>query len=69
MSGTPRITLRPHSDTITKQARDARARAWAYVFECWHAKKGDPHDLTNEMVSRAEAVSEDKKGQDRHVRR
>jgi hypothetical protein len=27
-----------HSDLATEQARDARARAWAFVFEC-HARK------------------------------
>ena len=29
------------SPSITpEQARDARARAWAFVFQCWQAKKG-----------------------------
>ena len=26
-------------DATPEQARDARARAWAYVFSCWHAKQ------------------------------
>ena len=31
-------------------------------------EKGDRHDLTNQAVTEAQGVSEDKKGQDRHVR-
>jgi len=41
------IAVKPLPNISPEQARDARARAWAYVFECWHAKKGGPHDLTN----------------------
>jgi hypothetical protein len=68
MSDAPRIVLHPKPGITAEQTRDARARAWAYVFERWHAKKGGPHGLTNEMVTRAEGVN-DKKGQDSNVRR
>jgi hypothetical protein len=42
------ITLKPAAGLASEQARDARARAWAFVFECWKAKKaahpGGPDD-------------------------
>jgi hypothetical protein len=48
MSDAARIVCHPSRAGVTsKQARDTRARAWGFVFQCWHAKKGDPHDLTN----------------------
>ncbi len=57
MSNAPRIVLRPNPSTTkrtTKQVRDARARAWAFVFQCWHAKKGGPHDLINNPTPKTE---------------
>jgi hypothetical protein len=45
MDNAPSIRLIP-SGISPVQARDARARAWAYCFEIWHAKKGRSHDLT-----------------------
>jgi hypothetical protein len=35
------ITLKPSASVSPEQARDARARAWSYVFECFNcnAKK------------------------------
>jgi len=47
MLGARDIVVKPLSGISPEQARDARARAWASVFECWHAKKGGSHDLTN----------------------
>jgi hypothetical protein len=38
MSSVPRTAARPDQSFTPEQARDARARAWAYVFDC-HAKK------------------------------
>ena len=35
----PRIVRSPLSSISLEQARDARARAWAFVFECWRAKQ------------------------------
>jgi hypothetical protein len=46
MSDAPRIGLRPNLGLTLEQARDARARAWAFVFQCWHAKKGEQHVVT-----------------------
>ena len=47
MSDAPRTVMRPNPRITPEQARDARARAWAYIYQCWHANKGGPHDLTN----------------------
>jgi hypothetical protein len=32
-------TLKPDAGLTSEQARDARARAWAYVFQCWQEKQ------------------------------
>jgi hypothetical protein len=34
-----RASYRPYSGITPKQARDVRARAWAFVFQCWQAKQ------------------------------
>jgi hypothetical protein len=47
----------------TEQARDVRARAWAFVFECWHTKKGGHHDLIRLSKQECE-TSQDKKGKE-----
>ncbi len=40
---TPRVVLSSRQDLMPEQARDARARAWAFVFQCWQEKqKGCP---------------------------
>ena len=36
----PRITSSPPSDTTPERTRDARARAWAYVFKCFYCRAG-----------------------------
>jgi hypothetical protein len=35
----PRATSPPHPDVISEQDREARARAWAFVFDCFAKKK------------------------------
>jgi hypothetical protein len=47
MRGAGYIATKPLPNISPEQTRDARARAWIYVFERWQAKKGDPLDLTN----------------------
>ncbi len=37
-ANSPNIVVKPTCALSPEQARDARARAWAFVFEC-HAKK------------------------------
>ena len=39
MSDTPRIVVRSHSGITPDQAREARARAWRFVFDCYAKKK------------------------------
>jgi hypothetical protein len=48
--------------------REAELSALAAVYRFLILEKGDTHDLTNRNLARAEGVN-DKKGQDRHVRR
>lgn len=36
-----RTTYRRYAEASHREARDARARAWAYVFSCRHAKHKD----------------------------
>ncbi len=52
MSSTPRSAYRPDPDATPEEARDVRARAWAFIFSCWHAKGG----------SSATAAQDDRKG-------
>jgi hypothetical protein len=33
------ITMKPHSGISPERARDVRAGAWAYVFQCWQEKQ------------------------------
>jgi len=33
-----RVARRPQPGISQEQARDARARAWSFVFRCWQAK-------------------------------
>jgi hypothetical protein len=33
------ITVKPLSGISPEQARDSRARVWAYVFQCWQEKQ------------------------------
>ncbi len=37
----PRITFHPVPGTTSEEARQIRARAWAFVFECWRARQED----------------------------
>ena len=39
MPGAQHITMTPHSGISPEQCRDARAQAWAYVFQCWREKQ------------------------------
>jgi hypothetical protein len=39
-SDTPPIILRSHPGLTLEQARDARAHAWAFVFDCYAKKTG-----------------------------
>jgi hypothetical protein len=34
-----RLTQRPHAGITPEQTRSVRARAWAFVFQCWQEKQ------------------------------
>ncbi len=37
--GKSRVNYAPRGDGVPEQARDGRARAWAYIFGCYEAKQ------------------------------
>ncbi len=39
MSDIPRAIVRPGVGTSPEEARDTRARAWSFVFQCWQEKQ------------------------------
>ena len=39
MTEASRAIHRPRPDIFREQGRDARARAWSFVFKCWHEKQ------------------------------
>ena len=55
------IVCRPIPTISPEQARDARARAWVFVFQCWHAKKGEQHDLKGDSTKEC-TTRPDRKG-------
>jgi hypothetical protein len=44
MNEVRRFTVRPTSSLASEQGRDARARAWAYAFECFYRRVGKVHN-------------------------
>jgi hypothetical protein len=62
MSDAPRIVLRPNPSITTEQVRDARARAWAYVFRCWQEKQ-----KAVEPAPEPDSRNDVRKGQDAHT--
>jgi hypothetical protein len=67
MSDAPRVVLHPKPGITAEKASDARVRAWAYVFQCWDAKKGEQHDLTTKAAAHAEGANQGRKGNDSDV--
>jgi hypothetical protein len=59
----PRMSHPVRPDVTAEQARDARARAWAYVFQCWNMKKGEQHELTSDSTKQWTTRTE-QKGED-----
>jgi hypothetical protein len=50
VSDVPPIIGKHTPGITTEQARDARARALAYVFSCWHAKqKASPPQTAGDL--------------------
>ena len=55
-----RLTFRPNATTTHKEAREVRARVWAFIFECWSAKQEgrsatDPDNVKVERDGRRSA--------------
>ena len=65
VSDESRIVVRLRPAISPEDSRDARARAWAYVFSCWRAKREDgsaitprrPEDERDEEVSHVDHSS------------
>jgi hypothetical protein len=53
MSAAQHISVKPLSGISPEQARDARARAWIFVFDSWNAKNGGSASGTNSTTFRA----------------
>jgi hypothetical protein len=57
----PDIIAKPPPGMTPEQIRDARSRAWMFVFRCWHERKGEHHDLRSDSTNR-QTIRTDKKG-------
>jgi hypothetical protein len=44
MSDAQRIIWRPRPDITLQDARDARARAWVFTFDCWRKKLAETNN-------------------------
>jgi hypothetical protein len=44
LSSALRIVSKPISSITPEQTREARARAWRFVFDCWEQKKAASKD-------------------------
>jgi hypothetical protein len=60
----PQFAYAPVSGITPERARDARARAWAYVFERWREKQeaarfGDPYDAERIPSDGAKTILQD----------
>jgi hypothetical protein len=56
------ITLMPSASASPEQARDARARAWSYVFECFNSntkkKVASASDLDDGTIVKEDSANE-----------
>ena len=64
MGDAQHITYTPRAGATPEDEMNALAAVYRFLI----IEKGDAHDLTNQTLARAEGVN-DKKGQDRYVRR
>jgi hypothetical protein len=56
MKSNTRTTHHAHPDIAPDQARDARARAWMFVFECWEQRKAAAKDGSEEYVRKEQCA-------------
>jgi hypothetical protein len=59
MSDAPRVVLRTPPGIATEQARDARARAWAFIFRCYQLKESPANGQSGRGNSDGTATTED----------
>jgi len=52
-SNSPDIACRPQTDLALEQDRDARARAWAFVFDCYRKKEATPDNRPDDAKERS----------------
>jgi hypothetical protein len=63
MNDAEHITVTPLSSILPEQARDTRARAWAFVFQCWQEKRmttepaAEPHGRNEVSIRDRKEVS------------
>jgi hypothetical protein len=58
----PVLVVKSTPDITPEQARDVRARAWAFVFQCWQEKKKGGPDTAPDGVMKGFGISEKEKG-------
>jgi hypothetical protein len=59
------ITYAPRPDATPEAELNALATVFAYVCECWHARRGDPHDLTNDVTPKTVQIGPRKTEQEK----
>ncbi len=62
MTDATRVMVRPRPGISAKEAQDARARAWTYVFECFHLHKeneGGPETAPEDAERRSNGIGAD----------
>ena len=59
MSGSLRITHRPCPNIPREQARDLRAQAWAYIFNCWRNKEDRPAEAPDNKAETKEGSNDE----------
>jgi hypothetical protein len=62
MSDGIRILCREHSGISPEQVRDARARAWAFVFQCYQGSQKGAESVSEHDGYDAAAIVTSKKG-------
>ncbi len=67
MGDPPRMVLRPNPSITTEQVRDARSRAWAFVFRCYESRETLAAKPAPEPDSRDDAAEVKHKEEVNHV--
>ncbi len=57
----PVLGVKPTPGITPEQARDARARAWRFVFDCWEQKKAADKNDGEERARKEQHVLQNRK--------